>query len=179
MNATCFGIRFKFSDVNHLNTDTLAEWVQNKSNDNNDGAERKIVILDVREKEEFSISHLENAIRVSPTAKESDVLNLLKEQLSTLEHRAFTSPNKTTEIVCYCSVGYRSSVLAQMLRKIGELETLPPFNVYSLEGSIFKWANENRPLVNSEGQMTRFVHPYNFIFGQLLNKEFRKFPNDS
>lgn len=41
-----------------------------------------------------------------------------------------------SHIVVYCSVSYRSSILARRLQDMGFT------NVYNLEGSIFKWANE-------------------------------------
>lgn len=47
----------------------------------------------------------------------------------------------------------RSSLLAEKINKCG-LENLQVFN---LEGSIFKWANENKPLEGSD-----FVHPFRF-----------------
>lgn len=50
-------------------------------------------------------------------------------------------------------------------------------SVYNLEGSIFKWANEKRSLIDSKGQSTVFVHPYNFLYGKLLKSEFRKWPD--
>ena len=46
--------------------------------------------------------------------------------------------------------------------------------VYNLEGSIFKWANENRPMVDVKDRKTIFTHPYNVVFGKLLRKELRK-----
>ena len=41
-----------------------------------------------------------------------------------------------TEVVCYCSLGYRSSVLAARLPSL--LPGLPPARVYNLSGSIFQ-----------------------------------------
>ena len=55
-------------------------------------------------------------------------------------------------IVVYCSVGYRSSELAEFLMKTGFTE------VYNLEGSIFRWANEGRPVYRAE-ERVRVVHP--------------------
>lgn len=40
--------------------------------------------------------------------------------------------------------------------------------VYNLEGSLFKWANENRPIVDRNGAITEKVHPYNSVWGKLL-----------
>jgi hypothetical protein len=42
-------------------------------------------------------------------------------------------------------------------------------NVTNLEGSIFAWANQSRPLVQ-EGKPTDKVHPYNAFWGALLDK---------
>ena len=50
--------------------------------------------------------------------------------------------------------------------------------VYNLEGSLFKWANEGRPMVDSNGQPVTKVHPYNAVFGKFLNKELRASPSD-
>ncbi|KAJ8042733.1 hypothetical protein HOLleu_09576 [Holothuria leucospilota] len=78
-------------------------------------------------------------------------------------------------VVMYCSVGYRSSCLAtrlqRSLQKEGKQDSMI---VYNLEGSIFKWANENRSLVDPAGEPTEFVHPYNTIFGMLLDSSRRK-----
>ena len=53
---------------------------------------------------------------------------------------------KDAPIVTYCSVGYRSGKMAERLQAAGYT------NVRNLEGSIFKWANEHRPLVRGESE---------------------------
>ena len=68
-------------------------------------------------------------------------------------------------VVVYCSVGYRSSQLAQELRRQG-FE-----NVFNLEGSLFQWANEGRPLYRGKERAYR-AHPYDEEWGQLLDKRF-------
>jgi hypothetical protein len=68
-------------------------------------------------------------------------------------------------IVVYCSVGYRSSVLARKLQDMGVTR------VYNLEGSIFKWANEERPLVRN-GDTVQKVHPYDAYWGKLLETKY-------
>ena len=42
--------------------------------------------------------------------------------------------------------------------------------VYNLEGSIFKWANETRTIVDVKGQPTKFVHPYSRLWGLLVDR---------
>jgi hypothetical protein len=44
--------------------------------------------------------------------------------------------------------------------------------VQNLEGSIFQWANEHRPLVHKTASVTR-VHPYNAFWGRLLDEDVR------
>lgn len=46
--------------------------------------------------------------------------------------------------------------------------------VFNLEGSIFAWAEEGRPLVDTHNQPTTFVHPYNAVWGKLLSADKRK-----
>ena len=72
--------------------------------------------------------------------------------------------SKDTPIVTYCSVGYRSSSLADRLQQAGFT------NVRQLEGSIFQWANEGRPLFRGDQQVNE-VHPYNETWGKYLNKK--------
>lgn len=80
-----------------------------------------------------------------------------------LKHLTDIKPDRP--IVVYCSVGYRSSILARKLQDKGFT------NVYNLEGSIFKWANEGRPLV--QGKVTvHKVHPYNAHWGHLLERKY-------
>ena len=80
-------------------------------------------------------------------------------------------------VVCYCSVGYRSSALAQQLQyeleKPVYREMKSKIMIYNLEGSIFKWANEGKDLEDNRGKKTIVVHPYNLIWGKLLNAELR------
>jgi 3-mercaptopyruvate sulfurtransferase SseA len=66
-----------------------------------------------------------------------------------------------TPIVVYCSVGYRSAGVVQALQTRGFSR------VYSLEGSIFRWANEGRPVVR-DGEQVFAVHPYDATRGRLL-----------
>ncbi|CAL4079089.1 unnamed protein product, partial [Meganyctiphanes norvegica] len=47
--------------------------------------------------------------------------------------------------------------------------------VHNLEGSIFKWANEGRPMINNDGNSTKLCHPYNTVFGLTLNKDLKKY----
>jgi 3-mercaptopyruvate sulfurtransferase SseA len=63
-------------------------------------------------------------------------------------------------IVCYCAAGFRSSIMAKRLARAGHRE------VFNLEGAIFDWACEGRPLANTHGA-TQAVHPFNWM-GRLM-----------
>ncbi len=141
-------VREDFPQVEQLSTADLAAWLA-------DDSRLAPVLLDVREADEFAVSHLPGAVRISPDAAASEIPAEL------LGGRP---------IVAYCSVGYRSSRLLGRLRAgdhgLGEVE------VYNLEGSIFRWANEGRPVVRA-GEEVQEVHPFDARWGELLDPERR------
>lgn len=141
-------VRARFPEVTQLSTTNLARMIQ-------PGTNPPIVLLDVRSPREYAVSHLPGARRVDPDARPAEVDRVLA--------------GHAGQVVVYCSVGWRSSALAQRLRKAGRT------NVANLEGSIFAWANEDRPL-EADGKPTRKVHPYNKTFGRLLLPELRAEP---
>ncbi len=136
-------VRSRFPDVPQLQPAELASWLA-------DTNRVQPILIDVRTEPEYRISHLPGAIRISPSAKGQELEPIVAQ---------------SRPLVVYCSVGYRSSDLATRLRKAGQT------NVLNLEGSIFAWANENRPLVTDGNKPVRVVHPYNRTFGKLLNKD--------
>ena len=125
-----------------LTTGDLAAWLA-------DGKRTQPVLLDVRAAEEFAVSHLPGARHVDPEAKAAPL-----------------DVAKDAAIVTYCSVGYRSAALAQRLRAAGYTR------VRNLDGSIFQWANEDRPLMRDGKPATR-VHPYSVLWSGMLKKERR------
>ncbi len=118
-----------------------------------------VLLLDVREAEEFAISHLDGAIHIAPDVSAS----ALRRQLAAL--RGKLAPD--TEVLFYCSVGYRSSKLAERVRK--ELAAAGYPRVANLRGGIFAWTNRGLPVVDADGP-TRAVHPYNACFAPLLQR---------
>ena len=133
-------IRDKFPEVKTVTTDELAGWIAN---------EQAPILLDVRTKDEYAVSHLRNARRA---LTESEAVEALR------------GVEPDARVVVYCSVGYRSAKLASALQERGFRD------VYNLEGSIFEWANEGRP-VYSDGQRVDKVHPYDSKWGKLLDPE--------
>jgi rhodanese-related sulfurtransferase len=114
---------------------------------------KNIVLLDSREKDEFEVSHLPNAKWVGFKDYHFDVLKNI---------------SKDTEIVVYCSVGYRSGKTAEKLIKKGYTK------VYNLYGGIFDWANNNKTLEKTNGDTTKEVHGYNQKWSEYLNSEVTK-----
>lgn len=133
----------KFPAVAWLTTKELAQWLNNPS-------QPQPLLLDARTEAEYETSHLQLAQRIDPYHPNLEAV----------------ANSKDTPIVVYCSVGYRSARIAQQLQQAGCV------SVYNLEGSIFKWANEKRPLYQSD-RPTTLVHPYNQLWGQLLNSRSR------
>jgi rhodanese-related sulfurtransferase len=133
-------LRHKFAKVDWISTAELADLLAKKSED-------APVLLDVRTQDEWNVSHLPGARRIEPGATAEVAGAGLK---------------KETAIVTYCAVGYRSGEMAERLRAAGFT------NVRNLEGSIFQWANEHRPLVRGNARVAQ-VHPYSGFWGRLLN----------
>lgn len=140
------GLKRQFPKVETLSTNELAMWLNNTKRPNP-------LLLDIREASEYKVSHLPGAIHLPPKADETRLKALLKKQ---------------RPLVLYCSVGYRSS---QMVERFKALD--PKVQIYNLEGSIFKWANEKRPMKH-EGESTKEVHPYSRLWGSLLKAHVKK-----
>jgi rhodanese-related sulfurtransferase len=137
-------LRHRFPKVEWITTAQLADWLADKQR-------QPPVLLDVRTEEEWNVSHLPGARRVEPNAS---------------TEKATAGLPKETPIVTYCAVGYRSGSLATELRAAGFT------SVRNLEGSIFQWANEHRPLVREDEPVTT-VHPYSNLWGRLLTDDAR------
>jgi rhodanese-related sulfurtransferase len=133
-------LRQKFPDVKWLSTQELASWLAQPDR-------AQPVLLDVRTPQEYEVSHLRQA-HLAPTDPQS--------------LQRWQGVSHSTPIVTYCSVGYRSARLAQQLQAMGYQ------TVFNLEGSIFQWANEGRSL-DRDTQTIQSVHPYNALWGMLLN----------
>ncbi len=136
-------IKSKYPDVKQLQTEELHSWLSNPNS-------KPIFLIDARTAEEYRISHISRAENIPYNMKPLTDFKDIKQDIP---------------IVVYCSVGYRSSILARKLTKLGFVE------VYNLEGSIFKWANEGRALVQEQTKVYR-VHPYNTKWGKLLDEKY-------
>jgi rhodanese-related sulfurtransferase len=134
----------KFPDVLWIDRSDLARWRE-------DPARSQPLVLDARTAPEYQVSHLKDAVLMDPR----------RPSLRPLTGRAKGDP-----IIVYSSVGYRSARLAHWLAAQGYS------NVKGLSGSIFQWANEDRPVFR-EGRPTTEVHPYDRRWGLLLDSRHR------
>ena len=137
-------LRHRFPKIEWITTSQLAGWLADRQR-------QQPVLLDVRTEAEWNVSHLPGARRVDPNVAIENVISGMP---------------KETPIVTYCAVGYRSGALATKLCEAGFT------NVRNLEGSIFQWANEHRPLVREDTPVTT-VHPYSSLWGRLLTDDVR------
>ena len=109
---------------------------------------KNVVFVDAREKAEFETSHIDGAVWVG--YDDFDVFRMSEIPLN-------------SEVIVYCSVGYRSEKVSEKLLKAGDT------NVHNLYGGIFEWANQELPLYK-KAKATDKVHAYNRTWGVWLEK---------
>lgn len=85
-----------------------------------------VVLVDVREVEEFEESHIEGCQLIP---------------LSEFAQRAAQELDRNREIVLYCAHGMRSLDALMTLRILGFEK------VWSLEGGIVNWESQNKPVI--------------------------------
>ena len=177
-------IRRKFSDVNHISTEALENKSfgtrkdNDSSQDDNSDKEGKQVIIDCRRQDEYEVSHIPDAKHVHFQTSNEDLKKVLMKETQNVSN----TNQEDLNIVCYCSLGYRSSMLAQKIQSLAKEDKElvdKKIKVWNLEGSIFKWANENRPMMDLNEQPTKFAHPFSYTFCMLLQKEYWKWAPDS
>lgn len=134
--------RERHPSVPQLTTQQLHAWMT-------DASRAPPLLLDARAPHEYAVSHLRGA-QLAPD---------LGAALSVLPGLALDTP-----VVVYCSVGARSSALADKLIGKGWR------NVANLEGSLFEWANLGYPVFRAAAPVSK-VHPYNKRWGMLLDRK--------
>jgi 3-mercaptopyruvate sulfurtransferase SseA len=71
---------------------------------------------------------------------------------------------KQSNVVVYCSVGYRSERVGEKLLGAGYQ------HVHNLYGSLFEWVNEGNPVVDKQEKPTQRVHAYSRLWGVWLKR---------
>lgn len=111
---------------------------------------KDVVLLDSREPREYEVSHIEDAECVGYDELDLSVVEDLP---------------KDQKIVVYCSVGYRSEKVTEKLLEMGFTD------VANMYGGIFEWVNMGYPVVDTDGEMTEFVHAYDRVWGVWLDSD--------
>ena len=130
---------------------TVAELAQKKD----------IILLDSREKVEYEVSHIQDAIYVG-----YDKFKLRK-------IKKLLPADKNTPIAVYCSLGIRSEDIAEKLQKEGYT------HVYNLYGGIFEWKNQEQVVVDAAGNETENVHAFDEDWSIWLKKGVKIFKKKS
>ncbi|MBT8303934.1 MAG: rhodanese-like domain-containing protein [Bacteroidia bacterium] len=109
------------------------------------------VILDAREREEYNVSHIKDAIYIGYDDFELDsVLHSIKD--------------KDQRIVVYCSIGVRSEDIGEYLKEEGFT------NVFNLYGGIFEWKNKGYAVYDTTSSETEKVHAFDKKWGKWLKQ---------
>lgn len=138
-------IKSKFESVRHIDADQF-----------NSMDRSQVIVFDVREQSEYSVSRIDGAVRVSPGSSYREFMKNFGERLS------------DKNLVFYCSVGYRSSALASRIQR--GLPQAASNRVFNLQGGLFNWHNQQRELVDSNGT-SDYIHPYDRDWGRLLEHQ--------
>jgi len=133
----------RYDDVRHLSTDDLARMSPDE-----------VVLFDVRDPAEYDVSRIGGAIRVDPSVEAAAFLDTHAEAL------------RGRTVVFYCSVGERSSRLARRVAA----RTPDTGPIYNLAGGLFRWHNEDKPVVAERGETTA-IHPFNRKWGRLIERQ--------
>ncbi len=108
---------------------------------------KSVLFLDSRERAEFDVSHIKDAIFIGPNPD----LTKMK------------SVDKQKNIIVYCSVGVRSDEATAVLQKAGFSKAKNMF------GGIFEWINEGNPVYDTAGRQTDSVHAYSHFWGMFVH----------
>ncbi len=115
-------------------------------------SETDYLLVDTRSSREYTTSHLRGAI--NSTIPDAILREAAKQGKST--------------VVLYCSVGYRSAVVAKKLQdRLAEGTGSEQAAIYNLKGSIFEWANRGKATFKN-GEEVNIIDPYDMLWGQLL-----------
>lgn len=114
-----------------------------------------VIALDVRTAAEYAVSHKAGAVHVEP--------DISPEEFIARHGKAIEGK----VVLVYCSVGKRSSHLAERLGPV--LFQKGAAGIFNVEGGIFGWHNEMRPL-RRRMNPTEYVHPYSEEWKRYLKR---------
>ena len=135
-----------YPNISHISRTELAKSL----------ATDELFILDTRPQEEYEVSHIKGALQVNP--------DISPEAFKT----QFGHAVKNKKVIVYCSVGHRSSNFGQRLQSTAL--SAGAISVQNMEGGLFGWHNDVRPVENAKGATT-YIHPYNVRWGRLVKRK--------
>jgi rhodanese-related sulfurtransferase len=146
INMICFSQNSINEVLKKMNQNSVAYiQVEDLKKDSN------CTILDAREKSEFEVSHIKNAIYVGH--KKFSIKEIAK-----------LVPEKSSKIVVYCSIGVRSEEIGEKLKKAGYTY------VFNLYGGIFEWKNKGNQVFDNQNKETEKVHAFDKNWSIYLKK---------
>ena len=115
-----------------------------------------VVVVDVRDPDEYRDGHIEDAANISR--------GFLEFRIGTV------APEPTTPLVLYCQTGLRSMLAAKALKELGYE------NVINLQGGFQKWAQSGLPVAKDKPLTTEQIQRYSrhFLLPQVGEKGQRK-----
>jgi len=105
------------------------------------------IILDTRSSEEYAVSHIRDAQFIDYDSFSVEELKDIKPE---------------QKILVYCSIGVRSEEIGKKLKDNGYE------NVVNLEGGIFEWKNQGKPIYSEYNTATDSVHVYSRLWGYWM-----------
>lgn len=130
--------RYNSGSIPYISIDELKLKLEDKDS---------LVLLDTRSFEEYTVSHLKNAVWVGFKKFEDHKLNNIK---------------RGSKIIVYCSVGVRSEKVGEKIKALGY------YNIKNLYGGIFLWVNKGYPIYKN-GSPTEEIHTYNNRWEKYVN----------
>ena len=95
-------------------------------------AGKPVILVDVRDFEEFAAGHLPKAVNISRGLLEFKVGSML--------------PNKNANIVLYCRTGARSALAAAVMKEMGYTDAK------NMKGAFKAWGTAGFPIYNRHGE---------------------------
>ncbi len=137
-------VAFKFRDVRRVTPTELVTWMK-------DVNRPPPLLIDARAPDQFVLSHIDGAVNIDPAQPD----------LAQLEHVRRDLP-----LVVYDGPGAVGAAMVTGLAGAGFSR------VSNLDGGLFRWVNENHPIVNADGPATK-VAPLGWAWGRLLKSRYR------
>lgn len=163
LSAVEAGVRLRYFDVSTISSATVSEMRETATENDAEpdggsttGTASVPVLFDVREPAEFAVSRIAGAVRVDPEMTADAFLARYGDLID----------GRTA--VFYCSVGVRSAKMISRLQSAGGAARSAELR--NLEGGIFRWHNEKRPLVDADGPTAK-VHRFDAYWGRLLARQ--------